>query len=240
MLDPILNMAVPSGNQSMVAGILQQATEESMDVEMEDMEYEDPDQQRQERRGSMTETEEKERRASIKAIMADPTVSPMTKRRSIQHLMDGRRNSLNASQHSTVASTPDTSFESQPSVAVPLGVAYQNDMTRRAEQTRPPCTHYARNCSLIAPCCGACFGCRICHDDCPVLPQPLNRKITRSSSLPSSFTSMDVTDDTHHTIDRFAIAEVICRNCFTRQNSKTYVSGFGTRTLLNRHHSHPS
>jgi RING finger and CHY zinc finger domain-containing protein 1 len=42
----------------------------------------------------------------------------------------------------------------------------------------------------------------------------------RSASLPSSFVSMEQ-EDTHHTIDRFAIAEVICRQCFTRQSSKT-------------------
>jgi RING finger and CHY zinc finger domain-containing protein 1 len=28
-------------------------------------------------------------------------------------------------------------------------------------------------------------------------------------------------EDTYHTIDRFAIAEIICRNCYTRQSSKT-------------------
>ncbi|CAB9496747.1 repeat-containing protein [Seminavis robusta] len=38
------------------------------------------------------------------------------------------------------------------------------------EQSRPPCTHYERNCTMIAPCCGAAFGCRICHDECPNLP----------------------------------------------------------------------
>lgn len=61
------------------------------------------------------------------------------------------------------------------------------------------------------------------------------RKYHRSASLPSSFTSMTMDDtindnepyssdeftDNHHTIDRFAIAEVICRECYTRQSSKT-------------------
>jgi RING finger and CHY zinc finger domain-containing protein 1 len=49
---------------------------------------------------------------------------------------------------------------------------------------------------------------------------PGGRRVHRSASLPSSYVSLDP-DDTHHNIDRFAIAEVICRMCFTRQSSKT-------------------
>lgn len=39
----------------------------------------------------------------------------------------------------------------------------------------------------------------------------------RSSSLPTSFHE----EETHHNIDRFAIKEVICRKCYTRQSSKS-------------------
>merc|ERR1719253_2316073 len=52
----------------------------------------DPEEQ-DERRGSMTMTEEKERRASIKAILMDNNIPPVEKRKSIQALMDDRRNS---------------------------------------------------------------------------------------------------------------------------------------------------
>ena len=31
---------------------------------------------------------------------------------------------------------------------------------------QPICTHYQRNCSIISPCCGMVFGCRLCHDEC--------------------------------------------------------------------------
>jgi len=237
------------------------------------------------RRGSMTQTEEKERRASIKAIMADTTLSPMARRRSIQHLMDGRRNSMSGggsvhSGHSSCAGsscgdTPETfdsSLDAQGSGASNLygygevnngygdggnpygygdepspypshhhecapGVvrgpdgsySFSNEQTKRNEQTRPHCSHYERNCTIVAPCCGGVFGCRICHDDCPVQPPKINnggRRYHRSASLPSSFTSMGGEgggghdDDTHHNIDRFAIREVICRECFTRQSSK--------------------
>lgn len=104
---------------------------------------------------------------------------------------------------------------------------------QRMEKSRPPCNHYQRNCTMVSPCCGLAFGCRICHDDCPVLPPPsetppsmtwsneAHRKRPkvekRRKSLPMDFQE----EETHHTIDRFAIAEVICRECYTRQDSKT-------------------
>ena len=45
----------------------------------------------------MTEDEQKERRASIQAIMKDPGLTPQERRKSIQALMDGRRRSSTAS-----------------------------------------------------------------------------------------------------------------------------------------------
>lgn len=108
-------------------------------------------------------------------------------------------------------------------------------VSRLMEQSRPPCPHYERNCTIISPCCGLAFGCRICHDDCPVLPQPLsfkregtlpstngvlpNNGIERRRSMPLDFG--EVEEETHHLINRFAIREVICRECYERQSSKT-------------------
>jgi hypothetical protein len=206
------------------------------------------------RRRSMSEEEERSRRASIKAIMADTSITPAERRKSIQNLMDGRRSSIGtnsvASSVSSVGGdidTPDYGYgddngptsgqvdasvygygDDQPSFqpAQENFEPHSNENTRRAEQTRPPCEHYDRNCTMIAPCCGAAFGCRICHDDSPILPPLLMmkqaRRYPRSSSMPGSFTSMAQTpEDTHHPIDRFAVKEVICRECFTRQSSKT-------------------
>ena len=137
---------------------------------------------------------------------------------------------------------------------------YQQSATehsKRAELSRPACEHYNRNCTIISPCCGAAFGCRICHDDCPVLPpviqqcervpeEPMGmssglgvmdhegtmapggnggdgggagRQYPRSASMPVSLASFQ--EPQHHTIDRHAIREVICRRCYTRQSSKT-------------------
>lgn len=50
------------------------------------------------------------------------------------------------------------------------------------------CKHYRRNCRLVAPCCGKSVTCRLCHDE-----------------------TMD------HEIDRYAIQEVVCMQCFSRQ-----------------------
>ena len=49
------------------------------------------------------------------------------------------------------------------------------EQCRRAVEMAPACAHYARNCHVVSPCCGATFACRICHDECPVLPAALLR-----------------------------------------------------------------
>jgi hypothetical protein len=111
-------------------------------------------------------------------------------------------------------------------------------VSRLMEKSRPPCTHYDRNCTIVSPCCGLAFGCRICHDECPVLPPPIivrrnggddlllggvgrKAKLTeRRRSMPVDLMSGD-DEENHHPIDRFAIREIICRECCTRQSSKT-------------------
>lgn len=242
------------------------------------------------RRGSMSHNEEKQRRASIKAILADDSITPHERRRSIQHLMDGRRSSIGTASvasssagsselvvthlgaslnshygggdnpydygygeaaptprhghnndfageydgghhhprhHEIYANTPGSYVDGMGHYCIPIC----NENTKRAEMTRPPCSHYERKCTTIAPCCGAAFGCRICHDDSPILPPLLiakqatqsRRRHPRSSSLPGGFTNMGApqTPEDTHTIDRFAVKEVICRECYTKQSSKT-------------------
>lgn len=222
-----------------------------MDV---DMGYEDPDSaveqayprpRRSDRR--MSQDEERQRRASIKAILADQSITPHERRRSIQHLMDGRRSSIGtASVDSTICTSGDNpygfgdanpygynstipsklnlsiEFATEGATCVPCS----NEATKRAEQTRPNCPHYDRKCTMIAPCCGASFGCRICHDESPILPPLLIQKradqlrYPRSSSMPMN-PAAQTPEDTHHTIDRFAVKEIICRECYTKQSSKT-------------------
>lgn len=256
----------------------------------------------------MTEAAQKERRNSIRDILADDSLTPLEKRRGIQSLMDGRRRSSNATHSSTdsggmaraaaeTAAFYNSDTEDDPMDEGATGAAggpyqYENggaagqsngqphrrkgrstslpgwsevgmqtvapvaapgtsnsvwddpiNVSRRMEKTRPPCSHYERNCTIVSPCCGLAFGCRICHDECPTLPVPFarrpaqtgdanppppprinwadadtpKRKQSKRPSLPLGFDE----EETHHEIDRFAIREIICRLCYVRQSSKT-------------------
>ena len=271
----------------------------------------------------MAERDQQERRSSIRHIMADESLTPLEKRRSIQHLMDGRRRSsigtaassmsssgdtgtLNTSIHTTSdtddeqrmsdlgsteasvvihpseqqqqqqqeevvvtevvefhsdepnhrrqrrsASLPGWSDAGMPVAAPAVAAVSSNaiwddpiNISRRMEKSRPPCSHYERNCTIISPCCGVAFGCRICHDECPVLPMPKNKtrdnfghesmaasvnwieafegpklKHEKRRSLPLA--GYEEEEETHHEIDRFTINEIICRLCYTRQSSKS-------------------
>ena len=54
------------------------------------------------------------------------------------------------------------------------------------------CVHYERRCNIVAPCCNKIFGCRVCHDE--MTPPP-----------------------GHGAMDRFAVREIVCKDCKTRQ-----------------------
>lgn len=60
---------------------------------------------------------------------------------------------------------------------------------RDAEKRIFGCTHYARNCKLVANCCGKVYTCRLCHDGAE-----------------------------SHTMDRTATKLMVCMNCETRQD----------------------
>jgi hypothetical protein len=269
-----VDMATDEGEQQHdYSRLLGRTTEQQAQQQAQaQYQYQQPQQhQPLSRRSSMSHEEECERRASIKAILADHSVTPIERRKSIQHLMDGRRSSIGTNSVASSCSgngdnnnnnnspgghgpfedddgeygygggAPDDRngggsgggqenhtfpYQDGDAICVPIS----NDATKRAEMTRPPCEHYDRKCSLVSPCCGATFGCRICHDDSPILPPLLMMKIQtrvrypRSSSLPGSFTSMQQTpEESHHNIDRFAVKEIICRECYTKQSSRTYV-----------------
>lgn len=50
------------------------------------------------------------------------------------------------------------------------------------------CTHYKRNCAIVAPCCQKVFNCRFCHDQA-----------------------------SDHEINRYEIKEMVCLNCMKKQ-----------------------
>jgi len=153
---------------------------------------------------------QKKRRHSIQAILKDESRTPLERRRSILLLMDGRRMSNDNIMVSPNENMHEEEGEGRRDPSV-------RTTSRTLEQTRPPCTHYKRNCSIVSPCCGRVFGCRLCHDEALEMSvQTLCVECTPEiNSSPMN--------NTDHKIDRFAIQEIICRLCFTRQNSKTYV-----------------
>jgi len=102
------------------------------------------------------------RRRAIQGIMRDNTLSDQEKRMRIQNLMSGGR----------------TEVAPPPSPILPA-------------QADSKCTHYERNCNIVAPCCNRVVGCRICHDE---------------TSPPG-----------HPAMNRFMVREVVCKLCGTRQ-----------------------
>jgi len=62
-----------------------------------------------------------------------------------------------------------------------------------------PCTHYKRNCDIIAICCDKQYPCRVCHNE-----------------------------NSDHRIDRFATKECVCRICKTRQDISNTCINCGT------------
>lgn len=102
------------------------------------------------------------RRRAIQAIMKDPTLKSEEKNMRVQNLMSGGRLQVAA----------------PPTPVIP-------------DQDNSVCVHYERNCSIVAPCCGRIFGCRVCHDE----------------NSPSG----------HPPMDRFMVREVVCKRCNTRQ-----------------------
>mmetsp|Transcript_23143 Transcript_23143/g.54723 ORF Transcript_23143/g.54723 Transcript_23143/m.54723 type:complete len:380 (+) Transcript_23143:179-1318(+) len=104
------------------------------------------------------------RRRAIQGIMRDNTLSDQEKRMRIQNLMSGGRTQI--------------------APAPPPIMPHQEDTK---------CTHYERNCNIIAPCCNRIVGCRICHDE---------------TSPPG-----------HPPMNRFMVREVVCKLCGTRQHA---------------------
>lgn len=88
-------------------------------------------------------------------------------------------------------------------------------LSMEMEKNRPKCTHYDRKCTIIAPCCKLAFGCRLCHDD-----QQEDGQYDDAAKMGEA----SLMDNEPHKIDRHAVEEIICRNCYTRQSSKTYVN----------------
>ena len=142
------------------------------------------------------EDKSSEKRRAIQSIMRDTTLTDLERRLRIQTLMDGSSNS-NANASARIAGSGGMvssllgSATGDSSSDVPMGIAAS--ISERREVVA--CVHYERKCNVIAPCCGAEWGCRVCHDD-------------------------DTSSSTNcGPMDRFAVKEIVCKECNTRQPS---------------------
>lgn len=63
----------------------------------------------------------------------------------------------------------------------------------------PVCSHYARHCAYVSPCCKKIYTCRVCHDE-----------------------------NESHEIDRHAVTEIVCLQCHTRQHVARSCTNCGT------------
>lgn len=131
-----------------------------------------------------------EKRKAIQAIMRDKTLTELERRLRIQRLMDGS---------STAADVQGRPGGNGGGVNL-LSAGLENFNTTGGEGTTSfvgesgeviACVHYQRKCNVVAPCCGIPFGCRVCHDEMSTACGPM---------------------------DRFAIKEVVCKECNTRQS----------------------
>jgi RING finger and CHY zinc finger domain-containing protein 1 len=80
------------------------------------------------------------------------------------------------------------------------------------KENKDGCTHYRRNCKLVAPCCNTAYTCRLCHD--------------------FEKHDMNCNYKTKHKLDRFSVKEVVCLECDflqpVSQNCSNCQTCFGT------------
>jgi len=119
------------------------------------------------------------RRRAIQGIMRDNNLSDQEKRMRIQNLMSGGRTEISR----------------------PTGPVLP-------QQADSKCSHYERNCNIVAPCCNRAVGCRICHDE---------------TSPPG-----------HPAMNRFMVREVVCKLCGTRQMASNQC--INCKTIFGEYH----
>jgi len=131
---------------------------------------------------------ESEKRREIQSILRDISLSSVEKNTRIQRLMDGRKKKM-----------PDKGKSSRVGLLSSSGFISSSSVHNLMDDVQNiSCVHYDRKCVVVSPCCHKVFGCRVCHDE-SVIPN--------GSDQPTCKVNMD----------RFAITEIICKDCKTRQ-----------------------
>ena len=145
--------------------------------------------------GSLKEDKSTKKRRAIQSIMKDTTLTDLERRLRIQTLMDGSSNSnANASAQISGSGGMVRSLLGSANGDSSSDVPMANAASSSEQRAVVACVHYERKCNVIAPCCGVEFGCRVCHDD-------------------------DTGSSACGPMDRFAVKEIVCKECNTRQPS---------------------
>eukprot|EP00804_Cyclotella_cryptica_P019992 CCRYP_007880-RB/>CCRYP_007880-RB protein AED:0.06 eAED:0.06 QI:222/0.66/0.75/1/0.33/0.5/4/178/379 len=140
------------------------------------------------------------KRKAIQSIMRDTSLTDLEKRLRIQRLMDGSSASNGDLQGGRSGKAKVAGIDLLPTGLENVaanGVAGIASATGGGEHGEVmACVHYQRKNNVVSPCCNKVFGCRVCHDEISVSCGPM---------------------------DRFAIKEIVCKECNTRQSSSTNV-----------------
>lgn len=129
-----------------------------------------------------------DKRKAIQAIMIDATLNARDRAFRVQQIMDN-------SSPSAILNQLQQEQQDELQQLADNGEISQNSIQALqvavATGSAIPCVHYERKCNMVAPCCGKIYGCRVCHDE--------------------------MTNLAHGPMDRFAVKEIICKECNTRQ-----------------------
>lgn len=160
---------------------------------------------------------QKQLEAAVRRVSADPSLEPQRKAYLIQNIMASKyivaqQKRMASSHASSAVATPTghhhwgagvqdmrrtdgtlsipehSTMHTYPDTHTQSGTA--TTLGNNKHSTSFGCRHYKRNCMLVAPCCGTTTVCRLCHDE-----------------------------KTHdgHTMDRYAVSEMLCMKCGERQ-----------------------
>lgn len=148
---------------------------------------------------NIKENPESEKRREIQAILRDTTLSHVEKNLCIQKLMDGRKKKK----------------ETKPTTKARSGTSASSEDDISAIISGINCVHYDRKCVVVSPCCNKIYGCRICHDESISSYDNSSASVSGISHVGAN--GMNRSGVCTKTMDRFAIKEIICRECHTRQ-----------------------
>ncbi|KAL7522893.1 hypothetical protein ACHAWX_007774 [Stephanocyclus meneghinianus] len=137
------------------------------------------------------------KRKAIQTIMRDTTLTDLEKRLRIQRLMDGS-STTNANSDARDGRSGNVGGIGLLSTGLESvaanGTVGISSATGGENGEVMSCVHYQRKNNIVSPCCNKVFGCRVCHDEMSAACGPM---------------------------DRFAIKEIVCKECNTRQSSST-------------------